>query len=85
MPQWGGPSREKSVSTVTQSGKPKAVVAERLWTVHDVSAFLGVPVAGSTSGSTCGSGRRPTGWAGTFPTTRQRVRTWLNTQDAYGR
>ena len=32
------------MSTATQSGKPQAVVADRLWTVRDVSAFLGVPV-----------------------------------------
>lgn len=29
---------------VTQSSRPQAVVADRLWTVHDVSAFLSVPV-----------------------------------------
>ena len=29
---------------VTQSSKPHAVVADCLWTVHDVSAFLSVPV-----------------------------------------
>jgi hypothetical protein len=39
-----GESREKSVIRVRQSSKLQAVTADRLWTVHDVSAFLGVPV-----------------------------------------
>ena len=43
MSRWGGRSREKSLIKVRQSSKPQAVVADRLWTVHDVSAFLGVP------------------------------------------
>ena len=30
--------------TLTQNSKPQAVMADRLWTVHDLSAFLGVPV-----------------------------------------
>jgi len=36
--------REKSVIKVTQISKLQAVTTDRLWTVHDVSAFLGVPV-----------------------------------------
>jgi integrase len=35
---------EKSVIAVRQNGKLQAVTADRLWTVHDVSPFLGVPV-----------------------------------------
>jgi hypothetical protein len=35
---------EKSVIKVRQTSKLQAVTANRLWTVHDVSAFLGVPV-----------------------------------------
>jgi hypothetical protein len=37
-------TREKSVIKVTQNGKLQAVTVDRLWTVRDVSAFLGVPV-----------------------------------------
>src|SRR4029453_16609364 len=39
-----GASRERSVIKLTQNSKLQAVMADRLWTVHDVSAFLGVPV-----------------------------------------
>jgi hypothetical protein len=39
-----GASRERSVMKLTQNSKLQAVMADRLWTVHDVSAFLGVPV-----------------------------------------
>jgi hypothetical protein len=39
-----GVSREKSVINLTHSSKLRAVMADRLWTVHDVSVFLGVPV-----------------------------------------
>ena len=57
---------------VTQRSKLQAVMADRLWNVHDVSAFLGVPVGTLYQWRYCGSGRRLTGWAATFATTRQR-------------
>lgn len=34
--------REKD--DMTQTGKMQVVTTDRLWTIHDVSAFLGVPV-----------------------------------------
>jgi hypothetical protein len=57
-------TREKSVIKVTQNGKLQAVTVDRLWTVRDVSAFLGVPVGTAVSvairaGRTAGLPSRP--------------------------
>ena len=52
LPQWDGKQREKSVIKMTQTSKPQAVAVDRLWTVHDVSAFLGVPVGTLYQGAT---------------------------------
>ena len=69
---------------VTTSSELQAVMADRLWTVHDVSAFLRVPVATLYQWRYMRSGRLLTGWADTSYEPSA-VRTWLNTQDAYGR
>jgi predicted DNA-binding transcriptional regulator AlpA len=80
-----GACRERSVIKVTQSSKLQAVMADRLWTVYDVSAFLGVPVA------TLYQWRYKRVGPPAYRVGRHirydpaAVRTWLNTQDAYGR
>jgi hypothetical protein len=63
-------TREKSVIKVTQNGKLQAVTVDRLWTVRDVSAFLGVPVGTLYQWRYLGSDRRPTESAGTSDTTQ---------------
>ena len=71
--------------TVTQTSKPQAVAADRLWTVHHVSAFLGVPVSTLCQWRYLRVVRRPTGMGRHIRFDPVAVRTWLNTQDAYGR
>ena len=80
-----GASREKSVIKVTQTSKPQAVVADRLWTVHDVSAFLGVPVGTLYQWRYLRVGPPAYRVGRHIRYDPAAVRTWLNTQDAYGR
>jgi hypothetical protein len=77
-------TREKSVIKVTQNGKLQAVTVDRLWTVRDVSAFLGVPVGTLYQWRYLRVGP-PAYRVGRYirydPVA---VRTWLDSQDAYG-
>jgi len=77
--------RDDVLGKSQRSSKLQAVTAARLWTVHDVSAFLGVPV-----------GTLYQWWYMRVGPPAYRVgrhirydpaagRTWLDTQDAYGR
>jgi predicted DNA-binding transcriptional regulator AlpA len=80
-----GASRERSLIKLTQNSKLQAVMADRLWTVHDVSAFLGVPVGTLYQWRYMRIGPpayRVGRHIGYDPAA---VRTWLHTQDAYGR
>jgi hypothetical protein len=78
-------SREKSVIKVTQNSKLQAVMADRLWTVHDVSAFLGVPVGTLYQWRYMRIGPPAYRVGRHIRYDPAAVRTWLNTQDAYGR
>jgi Helix-turn-helix domain len=80
-----GESREKSVIKVTQNSKPQAVMADRLWTVHDVSAFLGVPVGTLYQRRYMRVGPPAYRVGRHIRYDPAAVRTWLNAQDAYGR
>jgi predicted DNA-binding transcriptional regulator AlpA len=80
-----GASREKSVIKVTQSSKQPAVTADRLWTVRDVSAFLGVPVGTLYQWRYMRIGPPAYRVGRHIRYDPAAVRTWLSTQDAYGR
>jgi hypothetical protein len=80
-----GASRGKSVIMVTQSSKPQVIVADRLWTVHDVSAFLGVPVGTLYQWRYLRVGPPAYRVGRHIRYEPAAVRTWLNTQDPYGR
>jgi predicted DNA-binding transcriptional regulator AlpA len=80
-----GESREKSVIMVRQSSKLQAVTADRLWTVHDVSAFLGVPVGTLYQWRYMRIGPPAYRVGRHIRYDPAAVRTWLDTQDAYGR
>jgi predicted DNA-binding transcriptional regulator AlpA len=78
-------SRERSVIKVTQSSKLQAVMANRLWTVRDVSAFLGVPVGTLYQWRYMRVGPPAYRVGRHIRYDPAAVRTWLSTQDAYGR
>ena len=80
-----GESRERPVIKVTQSSKLQAVATDRLWTVHDVSAFLGVPVATLYQWRYMRIGPPAYRVGRHIRYDPAAVRTWLDTQDAYGR
>lgn len=81
----GGRKSREIGDQVTQNSKLQAVMADRLWTVHDVSAFLGVPV-GTLYQWRYMRVRPPAYRVGRhIRYDPAAVRTWLNTQDAYGR
>jgi hypothetical protein len=80
-----GESRERSVIRVKQSGMLQAGMADRLWTVHDVSAFLGVPVGTLYQWRYLRVGPPAYRVGRYIRYDPAAVRTWLNTQDAYGR
>jgi Helix-turn-helix domain len=82
-----GASREKPVIKVTESSELQAaaVAAERLWTVHDVSAFLGVPVGTLYQWRYMRVGPPAYRVGRHIRYDPAAVRTWLHTQDAYGR
>jgi excisionase family DNA binding protein len=73
------------VITLTQNSKPQAVMADRLWTVHDVSAFLGVPVGTLYQWRHMRVGPPAYRVGRYIRYDRAAVRTWLDTQDADGR
>ena len=70
---------------VTQSSKMQAVVADCLWTVHDVSAFLGVPVGTLYQWRYLRVGPPAYRVGRHIRYDPAAVRAWLNTQDACGR
>jgi integrase len=72
-------------SSVRQSSKLQAVTADRLWTVHDVSAFLGVPVGTLYQWRYMRIGPPAYRVGRHIRYDPAAVRTWLDTQDAYGR
>jgi hypothetical protein len=78
-------SREKSVIKVTQSSKLHAVTTDRLWTVPDVSAFLGVPVGTLYQWRYMRVGPPAYRVGRHIRYDPVAVRTWLDTQGAYGR
>jgi predicted DNA-binding transcriptional regulator AlpA len=80
-----GASRERSVIKVTQSSKLQAAMADRLWTVHDVSAFLGVPVGTLYQWRYMRIGPPAYRVGRHIRYDPAAVRTWLDTQIAYGR
>jgi hypothetical protein len=80
-----GAGRERSVIKLTQNSKLQAVMAHRLWTVHDVSAFLGVPVGTLYQWRYMRVGPPAYRVGRHIRCDPAAVRTWLNTQDAYGR
>jgi predicted DNA-binding transcriptional regulator AlpA len=77
--------REKSVIKVTQISKLQAVTTDRLWTVHDVSAFLGVPVGTLYQWRYLRIGPPAYRVGRHLRYDPAAVRTWLDAQDAYGR
>jgi excisionase family DNA binding protein len=80
-----GASRERSVIKLTQNSKLQAVMADRLWTVQDVSAFLGVPVGTLYQWRYMRVGPPAYRVGRHIRYDPSAVRTWLKTQDAYGR
>jgi hypothetical protein len=80
-----GASRERSVIKVTQTSKLQAVMADGLWTVHDVSAFLGVPVGTLYQWRYMRIGPPAYRVGRHIRYDPAAVRTWLPTLDAYGR
>jgi predicted DNA-binding transcriptional regulator AlpA len=80
-----GASRERSVIKLTKNSKLQAVMADRLWTVHDVSAFLGVPVGTLYQWRYMRVGPPAYRVGRHIRYDPAAVRTWLTTQDAYGR
>ena len=79
-----GASRERSVIKVTQS-KLEADTADRLWTVHDVAAFLGVPVGTLYQWRYLRIGPPAYRVGRHLRYDPAAVRAWLDGQDAYGR
>jgi predicted DNA-binding transcriptional regulator AlpA len=77
--------RERSVIKVTQSSKLRAAMADRLWTVHDVSAFLGVPVGTLYQWRYLRIGPPAYRVGRHLRYDPAAVRAWLHKQDAYGR
>jgi predicted DNA-binding transcriptional regulator AlpA len=73
------------VSIVTRSSKPQADTADRLWTVHDVSAFLGVAVGTLYQWRYLQVGPPAYRVGRHIRYDPAAVRTWLVTRDAYGR
>lgn len=80
-----GLSRERSVIKLTQNSKLQAVMADRLWTVHDMSAFLGVPVATLYQWRYMRVGPPAYRVGRHIRYDPAAVRAWLDTQDACGR
>jgi predicted DNA-binding transcriptional regulator AlpA len=80
-----GACRERSVIKLTQSSKLEAVTADRLWTVHDVSAFLGMPLGTLYQWRYMRIGPPAYRVGRHIRYDPAAVRTWLDTQDAYGR
>ena len=80
-----GASRERSVIKVTQTSKLQAVRTDRLWTVHDVSAFLGVPVGTLYQWRYMRIGPPAYRVGRHIRYDPAAVRASLDTQDAYGR
>ena len=80
-----GAGRERSVIKLTQNSKLQAVMAGRQWTVDDVSAFLGVPVGTLYQWRYMRIGPPAYRVGRHIRYDPAAVRTWLNTQDAYGR
>jgi hypothetical protein len=78
-------TREKSVIKVTQISKLQAATADRLWTVHDVSAFLGVPVGTLYQWRYLRVGPPAYRVGRHIRYDPAAVRTWLDTQDGRGR
>jgi predicted DNA-binding transcriptional regulator AlpA len=76
---------ERSVIMVTQSSKLRVVTTDRLWTVHDVSAFLGVPVGTLYQWRYMRVGPPAYRVGRHIRYDPAAVRTWLEAQDAYGR
>ena len=71
---------------MTQSGKAQTAPADRLWTVHDLSAFLGLPVATLYQWRYMRIGPPAYRVGRHIRYDPSAVRTWLNAaQDAYGR
>jgi hypothetical protein len=60
-------------------------MTDRLWTVHDVSVFLGVPVGTLYQWRYMRVRPPAIGWAGISAMTRQRCVIGLDSQDTYGR
>jgi predicted DNA-binding transcriptional regulator AlpA len=73
------------VIKVTQNSSLQAATADRMWTVHDVSAFLGVPVATLYQWRYMRIGPPAYRVGRHVRYDPAAVRTWLYTQDAYGR
>ena len=80
-----GLSRERSVIKLTQNSKLQAVMADRLWTVHDMSAFLGVPMATLYQWRYMRVGPPAYRVGRHIRYDPAAVRAWLDTQDACGR
>lgn len=81
----GWNEREKLVIKVTQTSKPQAVAVDRLWTVHDVSAFLGVPVGTLYQWRYLRIGPPAYRVGRHIRYDPAAVRTWVGAQEAYGR
>jgi hypothetical protein len=78
-------SRDETVIKVAQNGKLPTVKADRLWTVHDVSAFLGVPVGTLYQWRYLRVGPPAYRVGRHIRYDPAAVRIWLDAQDAYGR
>ena len=70
---------------VTQNSNLQAATADRLWTVHDLSVFLGVPVQTLYQWRYMRIGPPAYRVGRHVRYDPAAVRTWLETQDAHGR
>jgi predicted DNA-binding transcriptional regulator AlpA len=70
---------------MTQSSKTQPVTIDRLWSIRDVSAFLGVPVGTLYQWRYMRIGPPAYRVGRHIRYDPVSVRTWLNTRDAYGR
>jgi predicted DNA-binding transcriptional regulator AlpA len=70
---------------MTQSSRTQPVTIDRLWSIRDVSAFLGVPVGTLYQWRYMRIGPPAYRVGRHIRYDPVSVRTWLNTRDAYGR
>jgi Helix-turn-helix domain len=85
LSQWGGRKSREVGDQGDADQEAAGGCADRLWTVHDVSAFLGVPVGTLYQWRYLRIGPPAYRVGRHIRYDPAAVRTWLSAQDAYGR